>query len=169
MKKTVVIGAIAGLVVAVTGCKTTEANYRAAYEIAKEKQMDGGDSTVTAGLKNEQLPRMTVFSGVKLPIRTEPLNLTKDGGGDPSTFKVYNVVAASFKQLFNANSFRDRLKQQGFDSFLVHNRQRTYFVVALTTQSPAEAAEALERLKGLDGVVMKAPFPYVLRAAQLVR
>ena len=33
-------------------CRTTEENYRAAYEKAKEKQIETGDSISTLGLKN---------------------------------------------------------------------------------------------------------------------
>lgn len=150
-------------------CKTTEANYRAAYEIAREKQLDGGDSLVTEGLKNELLPRTLVVGGVSLPVRTETVIVTSGRGVDVSELKVYNVVAASFKQLFNAGSFCDRLRAEGFNAFLVENRDKTYYVVALSTREPQEAADGLEKLRGSDAVVCRKPFPYVLRAGQLVR
>lgn len=161
--------AVIGMAAGMYSCKTTEANYRAAYQIAKDKQTDGGDSLVTAGLRNEQLPRTMTFDSIQLPVRTEPVIVTPDRGFDASHLKVYNVVAAQFKQLFNANSFCGRLREDGFDAFLVHNRDRTYYVVTLSTRSPREVAEGLARLRATDAVRLQAPFPYVLRAAQLVR
>lgn len=169
MKKIIHAAAIVALILSVASCKTTEANYRAAYEIAKEKQLDGGDSTVTAGLKNELQPRMMTIQGVQLPVRTEPLVATKDGGKTTAELKVYNVVAASFRQKFNAQSYQKRLIEAGYDSFLANNRAGTFFVVAATTQSPAEASAQLDKLKGESGFHFQPTFPYVLRAAQLVR
>lgn len=151
-----------------TSCKTTEANYRKAYEAAKEKQFDGGDSTVTENLKNNSLPKDLIIKGVTLPIRTEPLGMTKDGGATKETFKVYNVAVASFKQLFNAQSMRKRLTELGYSSFLLHNRDLTYYVIAGSTQSPQEALDILNKIKQEKSIVTRTPFPYVLRAAHLV-
>lgn len=152
-----------------TACKTTEANYRKAYETAKEKQYDGGDSTVTENLKNNTLPKTIVIQGVALPIRTEAIGITKDEGASKETLRVYNVVTASFKQLFNARSMRNRLSELGFQSFILHNRDLTYYVVAGTAATPQEALDLLNRVKAENSVVTRAPFPYVLRAAHLVR
>ena len=155
---------------AFTACKTTEANYRAAYQIAKDKQLDGGDSTVTAGLRNEQLPKQMTIQGVTLPVRTEIIAVAKAAGDDPGALRLYNVVVASFRQRFNATSYRDRLRTIGFpDAILVHNRDLTYFVVARSTPSPQQALETLNSLKATDGILLQPPFPYVLRAGQLVR
>lgn len=169
MKRLLTFLLVIASIVALNSCKTTEANYRKAYQIAKEKQTDGGDSTVTADLRGSFIPKQMVIGGVTLPVRTEPVILTPAENADPTAFKVYNVVAGSFKQLFNARSLRDRLRELGFNAFLIHNRDRNYYIVAASTQDPAEAAAQLERLRKTEGVYFQPNFPYVLRASQLVR
>lgn len=169
MKNLLKIALIAILCIPFAGCKTTEANYKNAYQIAKEKRTDGGDSTVTQGLRNELIPKNMVLGGVTLPVRTEPVAVTKDGGAVQGEMKVYNVVVASFRQRFNANSMRERLADMGYKSFLIHNRDVLYYVVAGTTQSAPEALELLNKVKAESSLHIAAPFPYVLRAAHLVR
>lgn len=156
------------LMLGISSCKTTEANYRAAYQIAKEKQLDGGDSTVTAGLKNEQLPHDLTVDGVTFPARAEPLAVVSGEGNTQMQLMVYNVVGASFRQLFNAQSFRDRLLALGYPAFLAKNRMGTFFVVAQTTKSPSEAHNIYVKLKSEKSLHFQPTFPYVLRAAQLV-
>lgn len=169
MKRLLTFLLVIASLVALNSCKTTEANYRKAYLIAKEKQTDGGDSTVTADLRGSFIPKPMTIGDVTLPVRTEPVILTSAENADPAAFKVYNVVAGTFKQLFNARSLRDRLREMGFNAFLIHNRDRNYYIVAASTQVPAEAAAQLERLRKTEGVYFQPNFPYVLRAAQLVR
>lgn len=169
MKKIILLAATAFILLGMWSCKTTEANYRAAYRIAKEKQLDGGDSTVTAGLKSELIPRNMRIDGVTLPVRTEPVITSKGGGADASSLQLYNVAVASFKQFFNAQSMRKRLADLGYSSFVVQNRNVTYYVVAASTRSVDEAALLLEKVKGEKQIVLHAPFPYILRAGQLIR
>lgn len=60
MKKILIIIAVIAMV-GFSSCRTNEANYKAAYEKAKEKQMDTGDDLTTQGLKNELLPKDMVW------------------------------------------------------------------------------------------------------------
>ncbi len=152
-----------------TSCKTTEANYRKAYETAREKHFDGGDSTVTENLKNNMLPKNLVIQGISLPVRTEAMGITKNGGATKETIKLYNVVTASFKQLFNAQSMRKRLSELGYNSFILHNRDLTYYVVAGTADTPKEASEMLNKVRNETSIITHNPFPYVLRASNLVK
>lgn len=56
MKKLLLM--LAAVIVALAGCKTNEANYRAAYEKAKEKRTETGDSAITSKLRSELTPRI---------------------------------------------------------------------------------------------------------------
>lgn len=154
----------------IAGCKTTEANYRAAYEIAKEKQMDSGDSITNAGLKSQQMPRQMVFGADTLQVRTEAVGVTANGGGTNDMLKKYCVVAGQFHQIFNASSMRSRLVADGYEgTFLLHNRMKQYYVVVGSYNLPSEARAMIDSLKADESLVFKAPFPYVLRPAHLVR
>lgn len=137
MKKILIIIAVIAMV-GFSSCRTNEANYKAAYEKAKEKQMDTGDDLTTQGLKNELLPKDMVLGSVALPVRTEALGVTKEGGGDADDLKLYNVVAASFRQRFNAVSMTQRLGLLGYEHpFVVHNRSGQYYVVVGSVSTPA--------------------------------
>lgn len=169
MKKVKIVFVIMLIAVSLNSCKTTEANYKKAYEAAKEKQMDTDDSTVTQSLKNSTLPKLMILQGIELPVRTEVIGLTKDGGATKENLKVYNVAVASFKQLFNAKSMCERLREHNYNAFLLHNRDLTYYVIAGTTDKAIDAKECIDKIKADRDLVLKSPFPYVLRAAHLVK
>ena len=112
---------------------------------------------------------MTI-SGITLPVRTEPLGVTKEGGGQYSDLKLYNVITATFRQRFNAVSMAQRLGSLGYGHpFVVHNRMGQYYVVAGRVSAPAQAKALLDSLNSDSRITLKSPFPYVLRAAHLVR
>ncbi|MCM1483443.1 MAG: hypothetical protein NC043_03835 [Muribaculaceae bacterium] len=168
--KRIFLALIAGAFLTFTACKTTEANYRAAYEIAKEKRMETGDSTVTAGLKNELTPRNMVFGTDTLPVRTISIGITKDGGGKASGLRKFNIVVAQFRQLFNAKSMRERLMGNGFpEAFVIHDRDLVYYVVAASTAIPSEAASLLAKVKDIKDIRYNAPYPYVLIPVHFAR
>lgn len=169
MKKLLLM--LAAVIVALAGCKTNEANYRAAYEKAKEKRTETGDSTITSKLRSELTPKDMVIDGVTLPVRTEPLRaISPEKDAPVPVLKRYCVVVAQFRQMFNARSLRTRLAESGYEgAVVVANRQDDYYVCAATTAVPAEAAEVLRRLGEEKSIAIHEPFPYVLRPAQLVR
>lgn len=49
--------------IAMTGCKTSEANYRAAYQTAKTASADGIDSTIYARIRQEAVPTAVLADG----------------------------------------------------------------------------------------------------------
>jgi len=149
--------------VAITSCKTTEANYRAAYEKAMERDRAGVDSTVYAKIRNEAKPKKVVVGGDTLAMRSEYVRLTPDIGQESESLKHYNVVTGQFKQLFTAKNMRARLLAAGFDSVLiVQTREPLYYVVAASAETPDEAAAALEKVRQ-SGFPMRDPFPWVLK------
>lgn len=152
-------------------CKTTEANYRSAYEAAKQKQLTG-DSLIDQGLLDQQRPKPMVFGADTLPTRTEYIGYTKNGGADTNrnVVKRYCIVVGKFKQTFNARSMRERLMAHGYHKALVlHNNMKDYYVIANTTPDPHMARLMLDSVLADTSLVLKAPFPYVLRPGHLVR
>lgn len=162
---------IAALVlVGAVACKTTEANYRSAYEIAKKKATDTGDTLTTRQLTMSLLPKTLIFGTDSVPVVTEVVAVTKTEKSDGRHLKKYCIVAGRFAQLFNASSMRDRLMSEGYpEAFLAHNRMNQYYVITGVTNIPSEAVTMLDSLRADTTLVFRPPFPYVLRPAQYVR
>lgn len=166
--KTRLILTLAASTLLLGACKTTEANYKAAYEMAKEKSTDAGDPEITQKLRNELKPKDTKFGEITLPVRKVSVAITKDGGGDYSKLRRFNVVVGQFKQLFNSKSLRDRLKSEGFqDAFLLNDRELNYYIVAASVETPAQAEEVMKKVNDISSLQLKAPYPYVLIPAHM--
>ncbi|MDE7411215.1 MAG: hypothetical protein K2M94_04165 [Paramuribaculum sp.] len=154
----------------VVSCKTSEANYKAAYDIAKKKNTETGDSLIDRSLANANVPKNMTIQGITLPIYTEMIGLTKGNYPDGLTLKRYCIVVGRFAQLFNAQQMRLRMIDNGYpDACLLQNRINQYYVSVETTADVAQAEQLLQKIKNDSTVVLREPFPYVLRPAQLVR
>lgn len=164
MRNIIVIIITAAIITAASGCKTTEENYRAAYELAKQKNTSGGiDSTIYSRIRNEARPQTTIVNGDTLAMKSEYVRLTPDCG-DPAKFHSYNVVIAQFKQLFNAKSVRKRAIEAGYaDALIVQTREPLYYVVAASSNSTAEIQKSLGKIQSTPPVVLKEPCPFILR------
>jgi hypothetical protein len=150
------------------GCKTTEANYRQAYEKAIAAR-DNIDSTIYGQIRrqfNEQA--VVTVSGDTVNVRVMHVRVTPDGGGIAENLHRYNVVAGQFKQLFNARSMRNRMADNGFPgAFVVETAEPYYYVVASSHNTAAEASAALK--SQADAIRMKEPCPFILDATTRVR
>jgi len=167
MNKVLFIIAIAFL--AIVGCKPTEENYRAAYEKAKERQSETGDSLTTAQLRKSQEPRLMAVGPDTLPVMTFYVAREADFG-NKDLIRKYCVVVGRFKQVFNARSMAERLVSGGFkNAFVVHDAQGYYYVACSSTDVPDETGRLLEKVKNDDSVVLRSPYPYILRPGHLVR
>lgn len=151
--------------ISATGCKTSEANYKAAYELAKKKENNTGiDSTIYTKIRREARPQTAIIGNDTIAIKAEYVSLTKGDENRPSEYLPYNVVVAQFKQLFNAKSVRTRLRENGYpDAFIVQTREPLYYVVAASCQNPADAKKALEKVVAGTPVPMRDPCPFILK------
>lgn len=169
MRKLLFIALVALLAV---GCKTTEANYRAAYEatMAQRQENSGIDSTIYARIRNSAQTSTLVVGTDSLPMRTEHVGIAKDGGITPADLRRYNVVVGQFKQIFNAQQMRERLMASGYDhTFLLQTREPLYYVVTATSDSPEEILREWNRVKDDASVVLRSPLPFILRPASKAR
>ncbi len=133
---------------AVTSCKTSEDNYRRAYEkTIAARQADEADNESIYGSDRRMLPTTAVIAGND----TVPV------------MSAYNVVAGQFKQQFNAFSLRDRLIDAGYkDAFVVETAEPYYYIIVQTSGDVRSASDALEKLKQKPPVAMKDPLPFIL-------
>lgn len=162
MKKcTVICCLVASL--AFAGCKTSEANYRAAYETAMEKKTSAVGEDVESELAKESSPKTVAIGEVELPTIDCRLYAVAAEGANAVTPMRYSVAVAKFRQLFNARSLCRRMRDGGYDGALVAmDREKTYYVLAGTTADAGEAAALLKKTESGDVFKAKSPFPCVI-------
>lgn len=170
MKKLFYLILVSAVLIGVASCKTTEANYKTAYEIAKKKKTETGDSLIDRSLANSNNPKLMVIQGVQLPVFTEYVGLTKGEFTEGYKIKRYCVVVGKFTQLFNARQMRKRMINCGYDdACLLQNRTNQFYVSVATTADPVQADSLLQSVKNDTAIVLREPYPYILRPGQLVR
>lgn len=159
-----VIAAIAML----SGCKTSEANYRAAYQAAKEKsdENSGIDDTIYDRIRKEAISSRLIVGTDSIPLSTVNVRLT-EGCGTPEQFKPYSIVVNQFKQVFNAKSLMNRLRDNGHNAIVVETAEPLYYVIAGSYETAEEAAAAYHKIKSDKNIVLKEPFPWILRPVRL--
>lgn len=166
MKKIIALSVLAAVVLG--GCKTTEANYRSAYEKAVEAQADQTDidDTIYGNVRRQtNRHEIALSDGKTIAVETMRVRTTENGGAVPENLKRYNIVAGQFKQLFNAQSLRKRLADNYSGAFIVETAEPYYYVVAESYDNINDAAAALARIRDAKPVPMKEPLPFILERA----
>lgn len=173
MKKIIVGLTLAGVVAlsALTGCRTTEANYRAAYEKAIEnRDKNAVDSTIYGRFRQEMKQTVVVSGNDTVPVKVQYVSVTEDGGGIREYIRPYNIVVGEFKQVFNAKSLRQRLVDAGYPrAFVVNTREPYYFVIINGYDKVSQARPALDSLRRNPPVVMRDPLPFILQDPRVRR
>lgn len=146
------------------GCKTTEKNYRAAYERATaDKDSDPIDNTIYAAIRREALPSAAITAeGDTLAFKYERVTITSGQEKTPEMLR-YNVVAGQFKQAFNARAMASRMRQNGYpDTFIIQTTEPLYYVVTFTTSDARAASAHLRALADDRAITLTAPAPFVV-------
>ena len=157
-----------------SGCKTTEQNYRTAYETARQHQIEraGGELPEGVELKNTGAPvvKQVSVDGVDMPAATAWV-LTNDKNVTPlDSVGKYTVVVAQFKQVFNASQMRQRLAAGHYVApVLLKISNGDYLVGAYTTDSATQALESLKAVEADSTISLKKPYPYIFRVGQKIR
>ncbi len=150
-------------------CKTSEVNYRAAYDIAKQKSMEGVDADTYEKMQQESMPKKVVSGGDTLRMMRASVNVAKYEGNEDVALKRYNVVVAQFKQIFNAKAMMGRLKNQGYNAIVLQNPDLLYYVVAGSLDNKGEAVELIKKLTNDESIVLREPYPCILEPLHLVK
>lgn len=164
MKKILVLLALGALA---AGCKTSEANYRAAYDKAMEGRAgrDSIENTIYGAARHGMDMRLARYGADSAEIKTQRVRVTEGGGGLREWLRPYSVVAGQMKQFFNAQSLRERLADNGFPrAFVVETSEPYYYIVTGSCATEEEAvreAAALRRRTDFPAR-MKSPLPFVL-------
>lgn len=137
MKKQIFIGLtlIVSLLV-VSGCKSKESAYKAAYMKAQEKEAV------------EEVPVENEVVATPAPqqerVSNERITIIDD---DISKLKMYNVIVGSFSVKTNAASLKERLTTDGYTAFLARNNTMMYRVVVGSFDTRAEAEKLRDAVK----------------------
>ena len=147
-----IIAVSALIVPTLFSCKTSEANYRSAYEKA------------IAGRDSDSAVDSTIYGAQRRSMETVTLDTPDgEGGGSDEKLRRYNVVAGQFKQLFNAKSMRERLADGKYPSaFVIETAEPYYYVVIASYDDISEATAELDALRQSGNIVMREPLPYIL-------
>ncbi len=152
------------------GCKPTEQNYRDAYEktMAGRAASEAEDSTIYTNIRRQMRERQMVVDGDTVPVKSQFVSITEDGGGALEDIRRFCVVAGQFKQRFNAMMMRERMAGGQYPStFVVETSEPYYFVVAESYDSIAPAMEMVEALQSDADLKIKAPLPFILQPSQI--
>lgn len=150
------------LALLLTACYTTEENYKAAYDKAKERTRENMGGTIYDMSQAERVRATEIINGDSVRLLRSYFNVVDD---KYEATKKYGVVVAEFDQLINARSYRDRLKQnEGFQSYVVYtNREKKYCVVAQAYDEKESAALFIHNIKQHMKMKVLVPRPYILQ------
>ena len=150
------------LALLLTACYTTEENYKAAYDKAKERTRENMGGTIYDMSQAERVRATEIINGDSVRLLRSYFNVVDD---KYENTKKFGVVVAEFDQLLNARSYRDRLKQnEGFQSYVVFaNREKKYCVVAQAFDEKEPAALFRRNIKKHMKMKVLVPRPYILQ------
>ena len=150
------------MAVLVTGCHSSEKNYREAYEKAIERRNSGYGAEAYAEIEAERMRNTGVINGDSVRLVFENANVIDDSA---SVVKTYSVVIASFTQQINARSYRDRLRKEcGFPSYILHGGpEKLYFVVVQGFDNKEDAALLLRDIDQKVCLKIMERKPWILR------
>lgn len=139
------IGVAAAAAVAATSCRTTEANYRAAYEkaVAGRDSLTAIENTIYGRHRRNASTSLSVVGNDTVEMISTRVRVTEGGGGINENLKPYSVVVGQFKQLVNAKSLRERLADAGYPgAFVVETAEPYYYILLSSFPTRAEAVKA---------------------------
>lgn len=157
----IAIAAVAAM--ALPACKTTEANYRAAYEKTVARQNEAFDPAELREISREEAMPKTVYHGDSIPLKGEYVRPVEENGTTPQVLR-YNIVTASFTQRFNALSALKRIRDNGYPgAILLTNGKKQFIVDAFTTNDLDSAVAVYRRMAANPPYQLQSPYPYILK------
>ena len=143
MKKLVVLGMGACMLLAFASCKSSESAYKKAYEKAKQQELAEPVVEVPA----EVVPVVTapVVAPVVAPapvdntvgVRQEKVTVVSGVDG----LKEYSIVCGSFGLKANAEGLKDYLDAQGYNATIAFNAEAAMYRVIVSTFADRSTAE----------------------------
>lgn len=155
---------IIAFTIIVASCKTSEANYRQAYEktIAARDSADN-DESIYGGVQRRFAQTVVISEGDTIPVRVKHVSVLDGSAPHQVKMQPYNVVVGQFKQKFNAMSLCTRWRENGYpEAFVVQTAEPYYYIIAASYATAAEAKAAIETVSLNPPVAMREPMPFIL-------
>jgi len=138
MKKSILLGLTIIATLSLVSCKSSESNYRKAYEKAQAEELNRQEQTEPVTVAPVVTPvESSATTTTNSNLRSERLEVT--GGG---TLRAYNVVCGSFKSQDNANNLRNTLVNQGYNAQVAKNMDNGMYRVIASSFDDRSSAEA---------------------------
>lgn len=167
MRKSLIILALGAILMALGACHTTEANYRAAYDVAKAKAVadqEEIDPELQAQVDRIKKRRQQIYivGEDTVAVTTRFVSREDDPEGEVPEFL---VVVKEFEQRFNALAMMKRLRENGIPGALVvRNSDPIYYVIAEASDSVADVPALMKKAaKETEKLGLSAGYPQVLR------
>ena len=167
MRKSLIFLALGAMLMALGACHTTDANYRAAYDVAKAKQISEQEeldpeiqAQVDRAKKRRQL--IYIFGADTVTVTTRFVSREDNPEGEVPEFL---VVVKEFEQRFNALAMMKRLRENGVSgAMVVRNSDPVYYVIAEASDSVATVPSLMNKAAmETEKCVLKDGYPIVLR------
>jgi cell division protein FtsN len=133
--KIYLFGLVFVLLFSLNACKPKQSAYKAAYEAAKARELQGTNVRV----KEEVSP---VAKPVEEDFQKEKITVIEG-----NRVHRFNVVVGSFVNPTNAKSLRDRMERQGYVPVLAQNEKGMYRVIIASFNDRSQAAAERETIK----------------------
>ncbi len=151
---------------AFTACRTTETNYRQAYErtVAARTEQDSLDNTIYGHERRNMSETKARTSTGEVTLKTQFVRVAQGCGLNENLHR-YNAVVGQFKQIFNARSMRERLIDAGFPAtIVVETAEPYYYIVIGSFNTIDEAAAELDKYRASGCTIGNTKEPFVLDA-----
>lgn len=162
------LGVFAAAALIAAGCKTTEANYKAAYDAAiatrQTNPEDGLDDNTRRLLAMDRLHSRSkvITAGDTLDIIMLAVKMESES---PKSVPQYSVVANAFSQIFNARALQKRLIEAGFvDAYIFKTSAPDYYVAAGGSNDISAIPQILKHLEDAGNPGSRAGFPAVIKS-----
>jgi len=126
------------LLFSLNACKSKESAYKTAYETAKAREATENN------VVDETTP---VTKSSAAATNTATVQKEKVTPVDGAGMQQYSVVIGSFVNKTNAQSLKERMSNQGYQSFLAQNERGMFRVIVATFGDKASAVAERERVK----------------------
>lgn len=145
MKKLIVLGLGACMVLAFASCKSSESAYKKAYEKAKQKEL--AEPQVEAPVEVTPVA-VTPVQTSKTTASTAGVRQEKVTVVSGNALKDYSVVVGSFGVKANADGLKDWLDGQGYSAAVAFNADKAmYRVIVSSYADRGAAADARDAFK----------------------
>lgn len=140
MKRTTVIMLVAGAVLSLSACKSSQNAYKQAYE----KAISGDEPKTVIEEPVAQNEVATADDVANVSVREEKVSVVS---GDEE-IKAYGIVCGSFSLKANADALRERLVKDDYAAVVVVNEAgKTYRVVCASFDTKEEAVTERGKFK----------------------